>query len=204
MNEITFENVYKDHTILPYKYSGDEKFIEILDRQHRYTEYMLSRHCKVIQTRFDLHYPQDCSIVPSNTHIHNFNENIMRYLNSHRLNGHCYDAVHMWVREQHDSNFPHYHQIVWVNANASRNPYFIFQLATHYWSKVLRIDATNLVHHCMTHTNGIIIDRNKDNCNANLNDAFRAGSYLAKTKSKSTREKGAWLCGGSRLPKIEM
>ncbi len=50
-------------------------FTQILNKYHTHLIDMVNNHSKVMQVRFDLCYPQGGSVIPSNTHIHDFNYN---------------------------------------------------------------------------------------------------------------------------------
>lgn len=203
--EITFEDVFDGLQILPSRDETEVKFIDILDKQKELMEFALANHSKVMQIRFDLHYPSDGSILPSSNDISDFSYNLSRRLKRMVIATHRVDPLYLWVREIHDSSFPHYHFLLWINANAIKNKFTIFDIANETWKNTLKTNEDGLVHYCLNkkrdpeYDNGIIIDRNKDDFSLKRDAAFRSGSYLAKTFSKDGLEKHAWRYGYSRL-----
>ena len=203
--EITFEYVFDGLQILPSRDDTEGKFIDILVQQKELMEFAIANHSKVMQVRFDLHYPSDGSILPSPEHISDFSYNLSRRLKRMVIATHRVDPLYLWVREIHDSSFPHYHFLLWINANAIKNKFTIFDIANEAWKNTLKTNEDGLVHYCLNkqrdpeYDNGIIIDRNKDGFSLKRDAAFRSGSYLAKTFSKDGLEKHAWRYGYSRL-----
>lgn len=205
MTKVTFEDVFDGLQILPSRDETEVKFIDILDKQKELMEFALANHSKVMQIRFDLHYPYDGSILPSSNDISDFSYNLSRRLKRMVIATHRVDPLYLWVREIHDSSFPHYHFLLWINANAIKNKFTIFDIANEAWKNTLKTNEDGLVHYCLNkkrdpeYDNGIIIDRNKDGFSLKRDAAFRSGSYLAKTFSKDGLEKHAWRYGYSRL-----
>lgn len=203
--EITFEDVFDGLQVLPSRGETEVKFIDILDKQKELMEFALANHSKVMQIRFDLHYSSDGSILPSSNDISDFSYNLSRRLKRMVIATHRVDPLYLWVREIHDSSFPHYHFLLWINANAIKNKFTIFDIANETWKNTLKTNEDGLVHYCLNkkrdpeYDNGIIIDRNKDGFSLKRDAAFRSGSYLAKTFSKDGLEKHAWRYGYSRL-----
>ena len=67
--EITFEDVFDGLQILPSRDETEVKFIDILEKQKELMEFALASHNKVMQIRFDLHYPSDGFILPLMTYL---------------------------------------------------------------------------------------------------------------------------------------
>ena len=205
--EITFKDVFDGLKILPSRDETEVKFIDILDKQKELMEFALANHSKVMQIRFDLHYPSDGSILPSSNDISDFSYNLSRRLKRMVIATHRVDPLYLWVREIHDSSFPHYHFLLWINANAIKNKFTIFNITNETWKNTLKINEDGLVHYCLNkrrdpeYDNGIVIDKNKEDFSVKINVAFRSGSYLAKTFSKDGLDKHAWRYGYSRLPR---
>ena len=203
--EITFEDVFDGLQILPSRDETEVKFIDILEKQKELMEFALASHNKVMQIRFDLHYPSDGSILPFPEHISDFSYNLSRRLKRMVIATHRVDPLYLWVREIHDSSFPHYHFLLWINANAIKNKFTIFDIANEAWKNTLKTNEDGLVHYCLNkkrepeYDNGIIIDINKDDFSLKRDAAFRSGRYLAKTFSKDGLDKHAWRYGYSRL-----
>lgn len=203
--EITFEDVFDGLQILPSRDDTEGKFIDILEKQKELMKFAIAKHSKVMQIRFDLHYPSDGSILPSSNDISVFSYNFSRRLRRKVIATHKVDPLYLWVRELNDSSFPHYHFLTWINANAIKNKFTIFYIANEAWKNTLKTNEDGLVHYCLNkkrdpeYDNGIIIDRNKDDFSLKRDAAFRSGSYLAKTFSKDGLDKHAWRYGYSRL-----
>ena len=205
--EITFEYVFDGLQILPSRDDTEGKFIDILKKQKELMEFAIANHSKVMQVRFDLHYPSDGSILPSPEHISDFSYNLSRRLKRMVIATHRVDPLYLWVREIHDSSFPHYHFLLWINSNAIKNKFTIFNITNETWENTLKINEDGLVHYCLNkrrypeYSNGTVIDKNKEDFSVKRDVAFRSGSYLAKTYSKDGLDKHAWRYGYSRLPR---
>mgnify|MGYP000703663378 CR=1 FL=1 len=175
------------------------------EKQKELMEFAIANHSKVMQVRFDLHYPSDGSILPSPDHISDFSYNLSRRLKRMVIATHRVDPLYLWVREIHDSSFPHYHFLLWINSNAIRIIYY-FQYNNEH-GKYFKINEDGLVHYCLNkrrypeYSNGTVIDKNKEDFSVKRDVAFRSGSYLAKTYSKDGLDKHAWRYGYSRLPR---
>ena len=115
MTKFTFEDVFDGLQILPSRDDTEGKFIDILKKQKELMEFAIANHSKVMQVRFDLHYPSDGSILPSPDHISDFSYNLSRRLKRMVIATHRVDPLYLWVREIHDSSFPHYHFLLWIN-----------------------------------------------------------------------------------------
>ena len=76
MTKVRFEDVFDGLQILPSRDYTEGKFIDILKKQTELMEFAIANHSKVMQVRFDLHYPSDGSILPSPDHIYDFSYNL--------------------------------------------------------------------------------------------------------------------------------
>lgn len=207
MTKVRFEDVFDGLQILPSRDDTEGKFIDILKKQKELMEFAIANHSKVMQVRFDLHYPSDGSILPSPDHISDFSYNLSRRLKRMVIATHRVDPLYLWVREIHDSSFPHYHFLLWINSNAIKNKFIIFNITNETWKNTLKINEDGLVHYCLNkrrypeYGNGTVIDKNKEDFSVKRDVAFRSGSYLSKTFSKDGLDKHAWRYGYSRLPR---
>ena len=207
MTKVTFEDVFDGLQILPSRDDTEGKFIDILEKQKELMEFAIANHSKVMQIRFDLHYPSDCFILPSSDDISVFSYNLSRRLKRMVIATHRVDPLYLWVREIHDSSFSHYHFLLWINANAIKNKFTVFDMANKIWKNTLKTNEEGLVHYCLNkkrdpeYDNGITLDRNKEDFSMKRDVAFRSGSYLSKTFSKDALDKYAWRYGYSRLPR---
>lgn len=205
--EVTFEDVFDGLQILPSRDDTEGKFIDILEKQKELMEFAIANHSKVMQIRFDLHYPSDGFILPSSDDISVFSYNLSRRLKRMVIATHRVDPLYLWVREIHDSSFSHYHFLLWINANAIKNKFTVFDMANKIWKNTLKTNEEGLVHYCLNkkrdpeYDNGITLDRNKEDFSMKRDVAFRSGSYLSKTFSKDALDKYAWRYGYSRLPR---
>lgn len=207
MIKVTFEDVFDGLQILPSRDDTEGKFIDILEKQKELMEFAIANHSKVMQIRFDLHYPSDGFILPSSDDISVFSYNLSRRLKRMVIATHRVDPLYLWVREIHDSSFSHYHFLLWINANAIKNKFTVFDMANKIWKNTLKTNEEGLVHYCLNkkrdpeYDNGITLDRNKEDFSMKRDVAFRSGSYLSKTFSKDALDKYAWRYGYSRLPR---
>ena len=205
MTKVTFEDVFDGLQILPSRDDTEGKFIDILEKQKELMEFAIANHSKVMQIRFDLHYPSDGFILPSSDDISVFSYNLSRRLKRMVIATHRVDPLYLWVREIHDSSFSHYHFLLWINANAIKNKFTVFDMANKIWKNTLKTNEEGLVHYCLNkkrdpeYDNGITLDRNKEDFSMKRDVAFRSGSYLSKTFSKDGLDKHAWRYGYSRL-----
>ena len=202
MVRITNEKEFKNLEILLYP-SG--MYVDILECQYSLMTYALQKHSKVMQVRFDLHYPSDGSIIPNDGDISTFSYNFSRRLSRMCISSHRLDPYYLWAREMAGAIYPHYHFLVWINANAIQHMYTIFKIATVVWDNILNANKSSLVHHCLNknrnhkYYNGIIIDRNSDEYGYSLQEAFRSGSYLSKVDTKDNLNKFERKFGHSKI-----
>ncbi len=73
--KMTTDNTYGGLAINTDKAKGQACFTKVLDRYHAHLNDMTGKRSKVMQVRFDLHYPQDSSVEPSPQHLQDFNYN---------------------------------------------------------------------------------------------------------------------------------
>lgn len=202
MVNITYENTFNGFDIFGCQ-SG--MYVEILSHQGELMSICLQGHSKVMQVRFDLHYPADNSIVPCFEHISVFSYNFSRRLSRMCISSHRLDPHYLWVREIAHAGCPHYHFLVWINANAIQHEYTIFNIAEEVWGNTLNTNGKHLVHYCLNkarepkYDNGIIMNRSSDDYKYAIQEAFRAGSYLAKVDSKDDLNKFEHKFGCSRV-----
>lgn len=77
---ITYDT-YNGLYILPARFPREEKRYDILDKIFELMLYMLQRHNKILQTRFDLYYPDINSFDYLNRDIYNFSNEFCKVLN---------------------------------------------------------------------------------------------------------------------------
>ena len=164
---------------------------------------MIKAHSKVMQVRFDLHYPNDGNIVPIRKHLYDFNYNLKRKLQREVIiGGHRVDPQILWTEENNVSSAPHYHFILLVNGNANNDYKALLRNTVNpLWKKTINSDNDGLVDYCDKNgPNGLMITRSSPDVLTQINRCSYQASYLAKIKTKDARGKGCWLMGGSRVP----
>lgn len=203
MKRITSSKDYKGLPINTNESKGQTCQVAVLDKLHTHREDMLTKHSKVMQVRFDLHYPVNNSVAPCKQHLEQFTYNFQRKLKREKIKGgHQVDPRLITVSEQNTSNNPHMHAVLLVNASAKQNYYPLVQEAEKQWKQALKTDSQGLVDYCdKKGKNGIIMDKNKENFQDKLNECSYQASYLAKASSKENKAKGSWAVSGTRLPK---
>ncbi len=201
---ITYTN---KHNGLPINTNEEKKegvYTDVVDRHHAHMEDMVLKHSKVMQVRFDLRYPHDGSVTPDNKHLQDFNYNLTRKLHREKpIGGHAVDPRIINVKEQHgDNQHPHIHNVLLVNGNAKQNPLGVLKQVEKMWATAIKSDAPGLVDYCDKNgANGLMVNRNSDNFQEQLEACSYQASYLAKERGKEHRAKGTWLASGTRIPK---
>ena len=195
------------------------KELEII--KEKYTNHlneMISKHSKVLQTRFDLRYPKDYDTIETSSHISSFLDNLTKDLKRNiplpkpgmkrgqKLSPQVHDPDPriMWVRENHGkSENPHFHCLALVNGNAKKSGEDIQKRADRQWGNIVNPDSDEgLVDFCYrSGPHSIMIKRTAEDFDVKVEQAKRQASYLSKPKGKEKPEKGAWKVGGTRLKK---
>jgi len=159
----------------------------------------LSKHSKVLHTRFDVRYPVDYEGEVANSHMSTLFDYLERALDNKKFSGgHKVDAKHIAVAEQCSSDHPHFHAIMLVNGNAIQSENVIFDLADKYWKRIVNTDRDGLIHHCNKdkrgkyHKNGIMVKRGQPDEEERLEECRKQASYLAKDRGKENKLKGTW------------
>ncbi len=201
--QTTTEDMHNGLPINTDKDKGQACLTSILDKVQAHSDDMISKHTKVMQLRFDLHYPDGERIEPNSQHLQDFNYNLQRKLKREKCTGgHKVDPRLITVTEQHNSIHSHTHGILLVNGNAKQSPYGLLKEIEIQWGQAIGTDAKGLVDHCDKQgKNGIIIDRNKEDFEEKRKQCFYQASYIAKERGKDNQAKGSWLVKGTRIPK---
>ena len=177
-------NKFNGKEILEYKHKDIGMDTQILETIDEHLQDALERHSKVLVVRFDVRFPED----ESNRSFSKFQAEFMR---KERRAG--YDPSYVAVREVGErEDHPHYHEILILNGNKTRNIHKHIENANAALNLALGVEQntpTGLIHNCNgkenPQRNGIMIDRSKlfvfDEDNA-----FRQASYLAKESQKNT------------------
>lgn len=173
---------------------------QIIDR----IEYMTESHSKTLCVRVDIMNDADGYTPLERHHLTRVLEETKRHLESkHRDSRNKLDFHYVWTTEQTcNAEHPHYHCFILVNGNAIQNGYSIKEVLNRYVMKWQRTDKQGLVHFSESNgPRGIMINRNAPDYERRKADAVYAGSYLAKTRSKESRPKGARFSSASRIPR---
>lgn len=177
-------NQFNGKEILEFKHKKIGMDTKILEAINDRFEDAMERHSKVFVMRFDVRFPDD----ESNQAFSKFQAEFMR---KERRAG--YDPSYVAVREVGErEDHPHYHEILILNGNKTRNIHKHIENANSALNLVLGLEQdtpSGLIHSCNgkdhLRRNGIMIDRSKLFV-FDENDAFRQASYLAKESQKDT------------------
>lgn len=201
---ITDDEVYRKYKIntgVSTKLSCNKAALDqIIDR----IEYMTKSHSKTLCIRVDINNEADGYAVLERHHITRVMEETKRHLESKLRNSrNKMDFHYVWTTEQtREARHPHYHCFILVNGNAIQNGYSVKEALNRYVMKWQRTEKQGLVHFSESNgAKGIMINRAKPDFERRMADAVYAGSYLAKTRTKERRPKGARFSSASRLPK---
>ncbi len=178
MKNIAIENQFNGKPIN--NHDGKFKFNnQTLSKLEKLFNHTITKHNKVFFVRFDVRFP-DCFNIPNhNELISNFTESFIRYFKRKK-----YDPYYLWVREQSESNNPHYHFIVLLDGNKIQYANTVWFKAEEVWNKQLLYPPNNkgLINYCNSFESGKMIHRNKEHT---FNQAFKWASYLAKDDCKN-------------------
>lgn len=132
---------------------------------------------RTITTRFDFTFPV-CYSGSCEGVFSSFLAEFMKNVPSE------YDLLYMWVREQAESDHPHYHLQLFASKLKHRSFHRLFNYANVLWCKHLEIPLIRgYVQENRTHTINWKLD--PFNGKYSFTNAFHHAVYLAKTKEKS-------------------
>ena len=166
------------------------------------TECMTSNHSKTLAIRLDIHSEQDSDKTLNRRDVTRILENTKRNLNTKFKDSKNQPDIKTIVTTEQTSPEanPHYHVMAFANGNAIQNGYSIFSELNKQVKNKLDTDNDGLVHFSESNgEKGIMIDRNSDDFEQQMNNAVHAGSYLAKTRSKEHNPKGSRVSSSSRI-----
>ena len=184
---------------------------EILERIKQRMDLMLAQHCKVLFVRFDVRFPLGTVHRGKNEEISWLMKVLMSYYYEHGVAAH-----YVWVREQKDSEAPHYHVIVLLNGSRIQYPMGVWTKAAEIWSEITS-GPLALVEQCWARpigrdlSGGIMIRRHTSTAvGHDLVEQQQAyeyaggaalgwGAYLAKEYSKDKTPPGVRRFGSSQL-----
>lgn len=204
MLKTTKSNTYRGYPINTGKDNNLPCSTKCLDQLVDTVEYMSENHSRVLAVRADIHSEQDSKKVLTRRDVTRVIENTKRNINSRFKNSkNKPDIKFITTTEQTSPEAkPHYHVMALANGNAIQNGYSIYAELNKQVKNKLGTDNDGLVH--LSESNGqkgIMIDRNSDDFEQQMNNAVYAGSYLAKTGSKKHTPEGSWVSSSSRRKK---
>ena len=199
-NTINSEN-YRGYRIN----NGNEKssgcYRPTLDKVIDLTLDMTTKHNKVLVTRIDIRKPQDKIIENANRKSTRIKESTQREIQRALKNSsHHPDVKIIATSEQMaQDRQTHEHLYILANGNAIQDGRRFYHSLSKHTKRIFDTDNDGLVHFSESNGDkGIMIDRNKDDFQEQLENAIYAGSYLAKTKGKDLLPKGTHKVTSSR------
>jgi len=202
-----YQSVYND---LPVQTQHGPLIQNYLDRAFQTVSRALAAHPRTFAFRVDLRFPETINL-PSEYYSSNIA--IMRFIESFKAkikysrdlakhnnpNAHDTGVRYIWAREHHQSGVPHYHLIIFLNADAFNtlgtfelNRKNIFNRLIQAWASALKINDQNaigLVNLSKPHFSqapfAFIIDKNSPDYTTHMNNLFTAISYLCKYETKT-------------------
>ena len=199
--ETTNEDTYKGYAINNGKDYTSNCFISTLNKIVETTLNMTEKHSKVLVARLDIHKPQDKIIENPNRKSTRIKESFKKEMDrKFKDSSHNPDIKIISTTENMDSERQtHEHLYILANGNAIQNAWRFQNSLNRHTKRIFDSDNDGLVHFCESSgEKGIMIDRDKDNFEEQLDKAIYAGSYLAKTKGKDLLPKGSHKVSSSR------
>jgi len=158
---------------------------------------------KVMCTRMDLRFPRGYDVPSGNKHVSSF---LAKYTRNLKRNGNA--PQYVCVREQSREKHQHYHLLLLTNQKNHQFPHKMIERAEDLWASSLGVKSgKGLVDHCtksrtgQKQPNSYRLNQNEDDFEQQKAEAFKRGSYLAKTNTKGNQPKHAREVLCSRVPK---
>lgn len=204
MQKTTTSNTYRGYSINTGKDNNLPCSTKTLDQLVDTIEHMSENHSRVLAVRADIHSEQDSEKVLTRRDVTRAIENTKRNINSRFKDSKNNPDLKFIVTTEQTSPEanPHYHVMAFANGNAIQNGYSIFSELNNQVKNKLDTDNDGLVHFSESNgKTGIMINRNSDDFEQQMNNAVHAGSYLAKTRSKEHNPKGSRVSSSSMRKK---
>ena len=162
--------------------------IAILNAIESLLSLMLTKHSQVYMSTFVLKFPEHrvkefpCD---NNSLISLFLDALLA---DFRRSG-C-DTKYLWVREQHENSYVHFHMMLLLNGNVIQNGHAVLAKVAQHWGHTLgEANGKGYVHHCangyhVSPYGGIKIRRNDPQIEQEFAKCFQWASYLAKCNGK--------------------
>jgi hypothetical protein len=187
--ELTFERFYVGKPILQFTTQKIGLDKNILFRIFQLYDYMFAKHGRVYSMRFDLRLPPEVDASSDNSEFRRF---MTYFVQVERRWGN--DPMYCAVREESDTKGVHYHILLLLDGNRTRNSYYHIELANKIYNKKFGYPegkCSGMINDCTKdnygrkHPNGYLIDRDDYyTSESSENDSFRQASYLAKASQK--------------------
>jgi len=195
-HKITKQELYNNLPILTQSHQGYSK--EILDKLYSMLLTYMTKHCKALFIRFDLHFPQEIMAPVDNSRLTHFCTNLKTKFKRANL-----DPCLFWVREQKEiGRNQHYHLILLLNGNKTQSAYRHLEVVNTTWAAAVSGGITNFCtedKYGSPQRNGIMIKRNASGEIEGFKHCFQWGSYLAKFESKGLAPSGIREYGCSNI-----
>ena len=204
MQNTTTSSTYHGYTINTGKDNNLPCNTKTLDQLTDSIEHMTLNHSKVLAVRLDLHSEKNSGRTLTRREVTRAIENTKRNINTKfKYSKNKPDIKFITTTEQTSPEAnPHFHVMAFANGNAIQNGYSIYTELNKQVKNKLSTDTDGLVHFSGSNgQQGIMIDRNSDDFEQQMNNAVHAGSYLAKTKTKEHNPKGSRGSSSSRIKK---
>lgn len=202
MQKTTTSNTYRGYSINTGKDNNLPCSTKTLDQLVNTVEYMSENHSKVLAIRADVHSELDSEKVLTRRDVTRAIENTKRNINSRFKDSKNNPDIKFIVTTEQTSPEanPHFHVMAFANGNAIQNGYSIYAELNKQVKNKIGTDNDGLVHFSGSNgKTGIMIDRNSDDFEQQMNNAVYAGSYLAKTRSKEHNPKGSRVSSSSMI-----
>lgn len=205
---ISNDNMYYNHPVNTGTDGNLNNKPDILKSIKEQMVVMCNKHNKVLFIRFDLRYPSGYGAIHgSSEHVSELFKRLVEKYQRLKI-----DTRYIWAREQKIvQNAQHYHCVLLMDGNKTYSYFYILQVVTEIWGRILGCDGRGLVDYCDRQCNGIIIRRpsskatgedlmfQREEYNANFNRCFKWASYLAKDNQKAYTPYSMRSYGASRI-----
>lgn len=173
---------------------------EIYNKIQDLLSFYTNKHSKALIIRFDIRYPKSYQEECINAHISDCIGYIIVKYKRYGL-----DPYYLWVREQHHSEHPHYHVVLFLDGQKMRNYSHVFDTVEEIWARVLGCDVRGCIHHCTDpediDSNGFMFRRcdGEHLYTSRRQQVLDRLSYLSKSFSKADENDGMRNFGCSRF-----
>jgi hypothetical protein len=198
MRKVIFGNTYKGYPLSKTRKKFKGFYVEILDPIIAILESYTERHGRVLFVPLVLKYPAGSShkYPDDNVLLSQF---INSFLRHYRRNG--ADPEYLWAREYSGEDLLHYHTILLLDLNYTRDPEGVKLVATELWRRRLGIPKGEGYVHLDPSNFEYKLIRSDYHFQQDLNSCFEQVSYLAKVYDKGEAPPNVNEFGCSRIPR---